>query len=160
MGGVAKVGIMTQSSLQQPTHYDVLGIHPSASLAQVRQAYREKSKLYHPDTTQLPLSVAREKFETLNQAYAVLISPTLRQAYDLRQERSGENAEIGIPETNFQGKHQSWRVGLGVQGVERPLSAGEIFALFILGLAFLGCLGLAIVVGISRGELMLQAWGN
>ncbi|AFY59772.1 J domain-containing protein [Synechococcus sp. PCC 6312] len=149
---------MSQSSTRKLTYYDVLGIQPSASLVQVRQAYREKSKLYHPDTTQLPLSLAREKFEALNQAYAVLNSPILRQQYDLRQESLGGNAETTASGTKAQDKKDSWRVGLGVQGVERPLSAGEIFALFILGLAFLGCLVLAIVVGISRGELMLQAW--
>lgn len=146
---------MTQSALRKPTHYDVLGIQPSASLAQVRQAYREKSKLYHPDTTQLPLSVAREKFETLNQAYAVLTSPTLRQQYDLGQERLSNTTDI----PRSQRHRDAGKVGRVVQGVERPLSAGEIFALFILALAFLGCLLLAILVGISRGELMLQAWG-
>lgn len=149
---------MSQFSTRKLTYYDVLGIQPSASGVQVRQAYWEKSKLYHPDTTQLPLSLAREKFEALNQAYGVLNSPILRQQYDLDQERLGGNAETTVSGAKPEDKTDSWRGGLGGQGIERPLSAGEIFALFILGLAFLGCLVLAIVVGISRGELMLQAW--
>jgi hypothetical protein len=42
---------------------------------------------------------------------------------------------------------------------DRPLSAGEIFALFILGLTFLGCLLLAIAIGLTRGESAVQVSG-
>lgn len=31
------------------SHYDVLGIEPSASLEDVKKAYRLKALLYHPD---------------------------------------------------------------------------------------------------------------
>ncbi|HEY9616415.1 MAG TPA: hypothetical protein V6C64_06225, partial [Microcoleaceae cyanobacterium] len=50
---------------------------------------------------------------------------------------------------------------------DRPLSPGEIFALFILALTFIGCLVLAIAIGLTRGDAitpivpaMLLAWLN
>jgi hypothetical protein len=43
-----------------------------------------------------------------------------------------------------------------LDATDRPLSPGEIFALFILGLTFVGCLVLAIAIGITRGEAVLQ----
>ena len=38
---------------------------------------------------------------------------------------------------------------------DRPLSPGEMFALFILGLTFIGCLMLVFTVGLTKGELVL-----
>ena len=35
---------------------------------------------------------------------------------------------------------------------DRPLSAGEIFVLFILGLTIVGCMLLALAIAILRGE--------
>jgi hypothetical protein len=35
---------------------------------------------------------------------------------------------------------------------DRPLSPGEIFALFILALSLVACLAIAIVIGILRGD--------
>ena len=35
---------------------------------------------------------------------------------------------------------------------DRPLSPGEIFALFILGLTFAACLALVVTVGLTRGD--------
>ena len=63
-----KNGAMPQSS--EPTYYSLLGLHPSASAIEVRRAYRELSKHYHPDTTDLPTTVATAKFQLLNEAYA------------------------------------------------------------------------------------------
>ncbi len=40
---------MPQSS--EPTYYSLLELHPSASVIDIRRAYRELSKRYHPDTT-------------------------------------------------------------------------------------------------------------
>ena len=38
---------------------------------------------------------------------------------------------------------------------DRPLSGGELFALFMLGLVFVLCGGLVLVVGVMRGEITL-----
>jgi curved DNA-binding protein CbpA len=63
-------------------YYEQLGLSPYASAVQIRQAYREMSKLYHPDTTKLPASIASAKFCAINTAYAVLSNPERRNQYD------------------------------------------------------------------------------
>ena len=40
---------------------------------------------------------------------------------------------------------------------DRPLSAGEIFALFILGLTFAACLALVFILGIADSDFTLSA---
>ena len=67
----------------KPTYYTLLGLHPSASAIEIRRAYRELSKRYHPDTTDLPQGVATAKFQKLNEAYATLSNPQKRLTYDL-----------------------------------------------------------------------------
>ena len=65
-------------------YYGLLGLHPSASVIEIRQAYRQLSKRYHPDTTTLPPHIAKGKFQQLNEAYATLSNPERRAAYDLK----------------------------------------------------------------------------
>lgn len=132
------------------THYDILEVAPTASLAEIRRAYREKSKLYHPDTTTLPVAIAREEFHRLNEAYAVLTNPEQRQWYDLQlrlraQSKPSNTMGIGVS-SRSQGSGRS----TPIPADDRPLSPGELFALFILGVTFVGCLVLAVIVGLSQ----------
>jgi molecular chaperone DnaJ len=55
--------------------YEVLGIKPGASEAEIKAAYRELVKKYHPDKYQNnPLGdLAQEKMQEINQAYESLI---------------------------------------------------------------------------------------
>lgn len=64
-----------------PDHYEVLGIRRDASLAAVKQAYRELVRRYHPDTAG-DSSEARAQFERLQEAYEVLADPDKRAKYD------------------------------------------------------------------------------
>ncbi|HIK24976.1 MAG: J domain-containing protein [Thermosynechococcus sp. Uc] len=133
------------------THYDVLEVAPTASLAEIRRAYREKSKLYHPDTTTLPVAIAREEFHRLNEAYAVLTNPEQRQWYDLQlrlrlQSKQSSTRGIGSSHRRSQESGSS----TAMLSDDRPLSPGELFALFILGVTFVGCLVLAVIVGLSQ----------
>ncbi|MFN4066628.1 MAG: J domain-containing protein [Thermosynechococcus sp.] len=130
------------------THYDVLEVAPTASLAEIRRAYREKSKLYHPDTTTLPLAIAREEFHRLNEAYAVLTNPEQRQWYDLQLRlRAQSKSAMGI---GLASRSQGSGRSTPIPPDDRPLSPGELFALFILGVTFIGCLVLAVIVGLSQ----------
>ncbi len=56
--------------------YEVLGIPRSADAAQVKSAYRELAKKYHPDNyADSPLaSVANEKMQEVNEAYDTIMS--------------------------------------------------------------------------------------
>src|ERR671932_2418563 len=139
---------------QNPNYYLLMGLHPSASPIEIRRAYRELSKRYHPDTTDLPTDTATQKFQQLNEAYATLSNPERRVTYDQSIGYSRLNviqapANLNIPVSQ---KRPTYSSSAYLDPTDRPLSAGEIFALFILGLTFLGCLVLAIAIGLTRGE--------
>lgn len=137
------------------SYYGLLGLHPSASVMQIRQAYRELSKKYHPDTTDLPQNKAKEKFQALNEAYATLSNPELRSRYDYKIGYSRVNVMQVIPDANAGNDYDPYRSAY-LDPSDRPLSAGEIFALFILGATLVGCLLLAIIVGLTRGDTALH----
>lgn len=142
---------MPQSS--EPTYYSLLGLHPSASPIEIRRAYWELSKQYHPDTTTLPTIVAIAKFQQLNEAYATLSNPERRLSYDLKIGYSRFGVIQAPPDLNHPVSYSyDWSKSAYLDGSDRPLSSGEIFALFILGLTFLGCLLLVIAIGLTRGE--------
>ena len=140
------------------SYYALLGLHPSASPLEIRRAYRELSKCYHPDTTDLPTATATTKFQQLNEAYATLSNPERRVLYDQKIGYSRLNViqappNLNTPVTQSRPKYSS---SAYLDPTDRPLSAGEIFALFILGLTFVGCLLLAIAIGLTRGESAFQ----
>ncbi|MDF5722337.1 MAG: J domain-containing protein [Rhizonema sp. PD37] len=146
---------MSQSS--EHTYYSLLGLHPSASVIEIRRAYRELSKLYHPDTTDLPANVAITKFQQLNEAYATLSNPERRFVYDQKIGYSRFGVIQPPPDLNRPvSPSHHWSKSAYLDASDRPLSAGEIFALFILGLTFLACLLLAIFIGLTRGEAAFQ----
>lgn len=135
------------------THYAILGLHPSASVIEIRRAYRELSKLYHPDTTALAPEVAKTKFHRLNEAYATLSNPERRSLYDLKIGYSRWNVIQTPQDLNRSGEQQQqWSKSAYLDPSDRPLSAGEIFALLILGVTLLGCLALAILMALLRGD--------
>jgi DnaJ-domain-containing protein 1 len=138
------------------TYYGWLEVSSAANAEQIRKAYRLKSKLYHPDTTMLPPEIAVQKFRELNEAYAVLSNPEQRMHYDLwlaTADGFDSSARKVVAPTSDRPRTFS----AGYFGPkERPLSPGELFALFILGLTFVACLALALILGIARGEMVLQ----
>lgn len=136
------------------THYTLLGLHPSASVRDIRQAYRDLSKLYHPDTTELPAAIATEKFRQLNDAYATLSSPDRRQAYD--QKIGYSRVVVSQPLPSLNKPKSSYSSSAYLDPTDRPFSPGEMFALFILGITFIACLILAIAIGLTRGEKAFQ----
>lgn len=61
--------------------YEILGVPRNASQAEIKKAYRELVKQYHPDTH--PGNKANEeKFKKINAAYTVLNDPEKRARYD------------------------------------------------------------------------------
>jgi curved DNA-binding protein CbpA len=136
------------------SYYGLLGLHPSASQIEIRRSYRERSKLYHPDTTELPPSVATAKFQQLNNAYATLSNPERRLAYDLKIGYSRLNVIQSPPgfNTPVSGSGKKTSNSAYLDPTDRPLSPGEMFALFIMGASLIGCLVLAIAIGLIRGN--------
>jgi curved DNA-binding protein CbpA len=74
--------------------YEVLKVDKAATPAQLKSAYRNLAKDYHPDVSSHPDAQAR--FVELSSAYEVLIDPILRAVYD----ETGEQGLKGRGSTN------------------------------------------------------------
>lgn len=61
-------------------HYETLGVHPHASQAEIKQAYRRLVKLFHPDTNRETTDC--DQIVRINAAYEVLGDAQSRQKYD------------------------------------------------------------------------------
>lgn len=150
--------IPQQQRLEQlspaPNYYTLLGVKPSASVGEIRRAYRDLSKRYHPDTTILPKDVATVKFRELNNAYSILSHAERRVSYDqqirysyLNRDQVPGQAQSPISDPASESSRSAY-----LDPTDRPLSAGEVFALFMMGLSLVGCLALAILIAWLRGD--------
>jgi curved DNA-binding protein CbpA len=66
----------------QTDHYSVLGVPPSATIGELRRAYRRLAKVHHPDKNPGDEQNARLQFERVRLAYEVLSDERKRQLYD------------------------------------------------------------------------------
>ena len=137
--------------VELPNYYDRLGLRRGASGQDIRRAYRDLSKLYHPDTTELESAIAIPKFQALNEAYATLSSPEKRLAYDYKIGYS--RLSVMQVRQDFPEAQTHYPANAYLDPSDRPLSAGELFALFILGVTFVGCLLLVVTISLTRGDI-------
>src|SRR5512136_2149781 len=64
-------------------YYEVLGVKKSASLEEIKKAYREMALRFHPDRVPPEQKKeAEEKFKEVSEAYAVLSDSQKRALYD------------------------------------------------------------------------------
>jgi molecular chaperone DnaJ len=61
-------------------YYEVLGVGRSASPEEIKKAYRQLARQYHPDVS--AASDAETRFKEVNEAYEVLSDPEKRTTYD------------------------------------------------------------------------------
>ena len=66
-------------------YYDVLGVEKNASQDDIKKAFRNVSKKFHPDKNP-GNKEAEEKFKEAAEAYETLSDPDKRQQYDWQQE--------------------------------------------------------------------------
>src|SRR3954452_93538 len=62
-------------------YYEILGVKKSASVDEIRKAFRKLARKYHPDVNPGD-KAAEEKFKTLSEANDVLSDPKKRKIYD------------------------------------------------------------------------------
>jgi DnaJ domain len=90
--------------MASPSHYQVLGVPPSATPAEVRAAYRAAARNHHPDAGGDP-----GRMRALNVAWAVLGDPVRRAAYDRALAGGGPGAgRVGF-EAPFPGQGEPAR---------------------------------------------------
>jgi len=91
-------------------HYQTLGVPKSASAEDIRKAYRELARKYHPDLHPDD-NAAKEKFKQVQTAFDVLNDPSKREMYD-RYGSSFEGVGAGGPG----GAGGGWAGGGGGRG--------------------------------------------
>jgi molecular chaperone DnaJ len=64
-------------------YYEILGIEKNASKSEIKRAYRNLAKKYHPDMNRDDTKAAEEKFKELSEAYEVLADEEKRKLYDV-----------------------------------------------------------------------------
>lgn len=84
-------------------YYDLLGIDSSASLEEIKKAYRRLAHRYHPDKN--PNNpFAEEQFRLITEAYEVLQNVGKRSAYDRQGPSPGRKGFEGVrPSPGFSG---------------------------------------------------------
>ncbi|QEY33099.1 J domain-containing protein [Synechococcus sp. RSCCF101] len=131
------------------SYYQLLNVSPEAGAGELRQAFRTLSKRYHPDTTSLPAAEASARFQLLQRAYATLLDPERRQAYDEALRRLSQPVPVQ-------------RRVVTVASSRRDLSGGEWFALLLLAVALLFSLVIGLGLAWARGVQLVTtpSWGS
>lgn len=109
--------------MEKQDYYAVLGVSKSADKREIKRAYRDLARKYHPDVNDS--ADAHEKFKAINQAYEVLSDEKKRQAYD-QYGHAAFDQNAGFGGGGFGGQS----AGYGFGGFSDPF---EIFEQFFGG---------------------------
>jgi hypothetical protein len=107
---------------QNENYYEVLGVTPTASLGQMRAAYRDKVRIIHPDSAVVASPTASLQMAQVVRAWSTLSDPFLRRAYDEELFDAQSELDESFPPTpivrgNFPKGLIGWILAIGIAGV-------------------------------------------
>ena len=103
------------------TYYDVIGVDPCSSSAEIKRCYYKAALRVHPDKN-LDDPAASQRFQELAEAYQVLSDDKLRERYD----RMGKAVALVM----FPGKPMEFVVLDQVQSFLQPRCVFELIVRF------------------------------
>ncbi len=135
--------------MQQKNYYTILGVGSTASFDELKIAYRNLAKKYHPDKN--PGSkTAEEYFKEIQQAYTVLSNPDKREKYDLKNSggrgymRQKQNPQYNgntyhyaqRQQQNYSAQNTRSRKNEKAEGYQIPISIGIALVLLYFIISF------------------------
>ena len=103
-------------------YYDRLGVSRTADEKEIKKAYRNLARKYHPDVNKDP--GAEDKFKEINEAYEVLGDPEKRKKYD----------ELGANWRQYEQAQQAGQSPFGdIRWADGPGGAGGYHTMLIAG---------------------------
>ena len=120
---------MKKMAETQRDYYEVLGVQKNATDEELKKAYRQLAKKYHPDANPNNKEEAEKKFKEVNEAYEVLSDKQKRSMYD-QFGHSGPNG-YSSDFSGFSGFDGFSGFGGGNGGFDVDL--GDIFSSFFGG---------------------------
>ena len=122
--------------------YAILGIHPSASAKDIKSAYRQLARKYHPDVNK-GNKLSEKKFKEIGEAYEILSDNLKKKQYDLI--RGITEARASSNQQQAQAKNAYTKQSKEVEDEKRPehqdppkpadkdKSFGDVFSEFLDG---------------------------
>jgi curved DNA-binding protein CbpA len=86
-------------------YYDILGVAPGASAAEIKAAYRKMALRWHPDRN--PGKDTTAAFRDINEAYECLKNPLRRAEYDRRRQQRQQSSSTEPPRQQRQQRSQT-----------------------------------------------------
>jgi len=119
---------MKKNAEKHVNYYDLLGVDPKAGPAEIKRAYFDQLKIWHPDKNVDRLAEAEETTKILNQAYSILSKPEHRKQYD-RMLRYTKGQDFG----KILNEKEFWdKVGKASPVLRRILKdLKDLYALFV-----------------------------
>ncbi|KAK2916837.1 hypothetical protein QQF64_025480 [Cirrhinus molitorella] len=108
---ICKMSFHTSSPARKQDFYQILGVPRTATQKEIKKAYYQMAKKYHPDTNKDDPQ-AKEKFAQLAEAYEILGDEVKRKQYDTYGSAGFDGGQAGA------GHHQYWGGGSSIDPEE------------------------------------------